>query len=163
MKHKILLAAALVFSPALWAVDGYYVGGAFGHVGAPFGNSLGFGGELAFRTNAILDVSLRSQASQHPGSVSLWATTMSADFLINNWNDIEIFLGGGPGFYQFNTAGTLTSRFGLHGEAYADLVVNDMLKLGLAFRYHGIFSPGPGEGSYYTVMMRVGLFFSSSR
>ena len=170
MKHKlwvVLLGSALsaaVAKPA-YALDSIYVGAQVGHVALTGGagvysNSLGFGGEIAFRTNPILDVALRSQYSSHAGGagLGLWSNTLSADFLVGNFNDIEFFLGGGPGFYQFAQAAK-ASRFGLHAEAYGDLAVGKNLKLGLSWRYHGVFDPAAGEGSYWTIMMRAGFTF----
>lgn len=148
------------------AVDGFYVGASVGHVAltggaaTSFNNALGVGLDLSFRTNPILDVALRAQYSSHAGGtgLSLLGTTLSADFLVGNFNDIEFFLGGGPGFYQFSGA-TKNSRFGLHAEAIGDLAVGENIRLGLAWRYHGVFDPAVGEGSYWTIMMRVGVTF----
>ncbi len=163
---SLALIPALISSKAQ-AVDGFYVGASVGHVAltggasSAFNNALGVGLDLSFRTNPILDVAVRAQYSSHAGGasgLSLLGTTLSADFLLGNFNDIEFFLGGGPGFYQFSGA-TKSSRFGLHAEAIGDLAVGENLRLGLAWRYHGVFDPGVGEGSYWTIMMRVGLTF----
>lgn len=162
----LALVPALISTKAQ-ALDGFYVGASVGHVAlngnasSLFSNALGVGLDLSFRTNPILDVALRGHYSSHAGGasgLSLLGMTLSADFLLGNFNDIEFFLGGGPGFYQFGGA-TTNSRFGLHAEALGDLAVGENLRLGLAWRYHGVFEPGLGQGSYWTIMMRVGLTF----
>ncbi len=169
MKKTFFWTLALLpvlFSNQAKAVDGFYLGASFGHVALTgkaaqvYNNALGVGLDLSFRTNPILDVALRGQYSSHAGAggMSLLGTTLSADFLVGNFNDIEFFLGGGPGFYQFSGI-TKTSRFGLHAEAIGDLAVGENVRLGLAWRYHGVFDPGAGEGSYWTIMMRLGFTF----
>ncbi|MBY0370167.1 outer membrane beta-barrel protein [bacterium] len=160
---KYLLAVCLLVPSLAYPLEGVGVGGQFGYVGltnSTYPGALGFGGEITFRTNPVLDIALRSQWSQHAGTpaMSIWANTISADLMIGRFNDFDVFLGGGPGFYQFAGAGT-NGRFGLHGEIYSDLNVGDSLKLGLGWRFHGIFSPAGGESSFWTVMARVSFFF----
>lgn len=166
MKNKLILALALLLPTTAFPLESVYLGGQFGQVflgggaAASHANALGYGVDLGFRTNPVLDVVLRTQLSSHTGSggLSLWANTLSADFLVTNFYDIELFIGAGPGFYQFAST-TTASRFGLHAETHADLMVSDSFKVGLGFRYHAIFDPGPKEGSFFTILMRAGFTF----
>jgi hypothetical protein len=167
MKNKLFFALALLFSAPAFSLESVYVGGQFGQVFLTGGatshaNALGFGADLGFRTNPVLDVVFRTQFSSHTGGggLSLWANTLSADFLVSNFYDIEWFIGAGPGFYQFASTAT-SGRFGLHAETHADLAVTEMLKVGLGMRYHAVFSPAADEGSFFTVMMRLGFSFGT--
>ncbi len=164
MKNKLALALALLLPGLAYPLESVYVGAEFGQVfltsgaAAAHTNALGFGGEVGFRTNPVLYVTVRSQLSAHGGGAgtSLWATSLSADVLVGNIYDIEVFLGGGPGFYQFS--GTNRSpRFGLQGGLYGDLQVSEAIRLGLGFRFHGLFNPAVDEGSFWNIMMRFGF------
>ncbi len=159
MKHKLLVLLGLVVPAAAFPLESVYVGAQVGQVtlsNSTYTNSLGFGADLGFRTNPVLMVALRSQISMHSPSMTLWSNTLSADVLIGNVYDIEFFLGGGPGFYNFSGAGH-SLKFGLHGEFFGDLMVNDSIRVGLGFRYHGVFNPAVDEGNYWTVMARAGV------
>jgi hypothetical protein len=165
MKHKLLLLLGLIVPAAAFPLESVYIGGQVGQVFLSnnvggYNNAIGFAADLGFRTNPMLMVALRSQLSSHPGAggITLWANTLSADVLIGNIYDIEFFLGGGPGFYNFSGVGR-SAKFGLHGEFFGDLMVNDTLRLGLGFRYHGVFSPAIDEGNFWTIMARAGFSF----
>lgn len=138
------------------AVEALYLGGQFGYGAytASSSGALGFGGEIAVRTNPVLDLAFRSQFATH-GGVGVWANTIAADLLVGQFNDFEVFIGGGPGIYSFGG----NARFGLRGDLYSDLVVSDTLRLGLGWHFHGIFSPAVGESSFWTVMARIGFSF----
>lgn len=144
------------------ALESVYVGLHGGHVGllsnTTYANGLGFGGDVSFRTNPMLMLALRGQFSSHSPTLSLFAGTVSADVLVGNIYDIEIFLGGGPGLYSFSR-GTSDMKFGLHGELFGDLIVGSGLRVGLGTRFHGIFSPAADESGFYTIMMRLGYTF----
>ncbi len=168
MKNKLILALALLLPSAAFPLESIYVGGQFGQVfltgnaSTAHTNALGYGLDLGFRTNPILDVVIRTQLSTHAGttSLTLWANTLSADFLVTNFYDVELFMGAGPGFYQFASTPT-TALFGLHAETYGDLMVSDSFKVGLGFRYHLVFNAGAQEGNFFTVMMRTGFTFGN--
>ncbi len=168
MKNKLLLVIAFLLPAQALPLESIYVGGQLGFVGltqqAPAStmNALGFGIDVGFRVNPVLDVSLRSGLSSHAGptTIGLWSNTVSADFMVGHFNDIQLFLGGGPGFYQF-AAATTETKFGLHANAIADLVLGENLRLGLGGRFHGIFDPSVATPSYWTMMMRVGFSFNT--
>jgi hypothetical protein len=166
MKKLTLALGLLLFPTSAFPLESLFIGGQFGQVlltgGAKtsFTDSLGFGVDLGFRTNPVLDLTLRSQLSSHTGGsgLSLWSNTLSADYLVGNFYDIEVFVGGGPGLYQFaSTPSTLL--FGLHAELYGDLIVSDSFKIGLGGRFHGILNNSATTGSYWTIMMRAGCTF----
>lgn len=167
MKNKILLILGFVLPATAFPLESIYVGVQAGQVflsprvTPTFNDALGFGGELGFRTNPMLLVSLRSQISSHSGGAgtSLWANTLTADVLVGNVYDIEIFAGAGPGFYSFSSNGT--ARFGLVAEVFGDLMVSDVLRLGLATRYNAIFNTATDEAGFWSIMMRVGFSFNN--
>lgn len=152
---------------ALPAVEGFYIGGQVGYLALTnsttptIGNALGFGVDLGFRTNPVLDLTFGSQLSAHSGGLSLWANTVSASYMVGVVNDIEFFIGGGPGFYAFNNTGATEAKFGLHAGFHGDLVVSDAVKIGLGWRFHGIFGPAINQSSYWQIMMRVGFYFGN--
>ena len=71
MKLKSLILLGLIWGSSLMAVDGFYLGGQIGHVGltgktAPtYNNTIGFGLDLGFRSNPLLDIMFSSQYSSH--------------------------------------------------------------------------------------------------
>jgi hypothetical protein len=167
MKKTLFTLAFLVCSKG-FPLESIFLGAQFGQVlltngASSFTNSLGYGLDLGFRTNPVLDVTLRSQLSSHSGGngLTLWSNTLSADYLVGTFYDIEVFLGGGPGVYQFASSPS-TVLFGLHAEAYGDLIVNDSFKVGLGGRFHGILNTAASTGSYWTIMMRAGFSFGQS-
>lgn len=167
---RIALWVGLVFStwaatPAR-AVDGVYLGGHFGQVvlgggaSTTFRNAVGFGGDVGVRVNPVLDVILRGQVSNHPvqltgTNLSLAAVTLSPEFRFLEISDFEVSAGIGPGFYFFNSS-TSANLFGVQGGVNGDVAING-LRLGLGWRYHAVLGTGPREGSYWTLMARVGL------
>ena len=163
MKHKIIGILLLLGSFSATGVESIYVGGAIGHVGLTgdasrfFTNGIGFGLDLGIRTNPLLQVDFSSQISPHGGDLTLFSETFGANFHFYELSDIDLSAGGGPGFYFFKTAGTPNSYFGINIGGAADVVMAEAFRLGLGFRYHGLFGNAPG--SYWTVMMRFGYSF----
>lgn len=163
MKSKITWFRAavllvLAFVPAgVRGADSLYLGVAGGYVGvsgSAYQSGLGFGADLGFGVNPLMDLVLRTQASSHDGSggATVWAHTMSADFHVGNLYDVDVAVGAGPGLYKFASS----YRFGLHGELITDVVM-DSLRVGLAWRYHGLFSPASTESNIWSVMARFGV------
>jgi hypothetical protein len=160
----VLMGAA---RPAM-AVDGVYLGGELGfvgltdNIGRTNNNGLGFGFNLGLRANPLLDIMAGFQRSTHSGQLAgvgdltLYSTTLSAAFHFLQVDDFDLSLMGGPGFYFFNTAAGNATKFGLHGGLAGDVVIEDALRVGIAWKYHGVFGTTTGGGSYWTVMMRVG-------
>lgn len=172
---KNLLRSALlvsVFSLALaggkaQAIEAFYVGGEVGHVGlsgaaaTPYSNTIGFAIDLGARVNPMLDLMFQFMRSSHSGAggLTIYGQTVSADFHFFEMNDFDLSIGGGPGFYFMNS-GTSSSFFGLNGGANIDVIVDDHVRVGLGFKYHGVF--GAGSPDFWTTMMRVGYLFESN-
>ena len=139
---------------------GYYAGIQTGFVGlqkntgSAYGNALGFGVDLGVRTNSVMDVVFSSQYSKH-NALKLFSETLEANFYMWQMNDLEFSIGAGPGFYILNS-GVSSTEFGLQGSLALDVVATDALRLGVGYRYHGIFGTAD---DYWTVMMRVGFIF----
>ncbi len=172
MKHKnltlfLLVACTLAEWHSALALDGFYVGA---EVGSRFsftgstnithGTAIGFGLDLGTRVNPMVDLILQSQMSSHSKDVTLFSEVISADLHIFSLNDFEVSIGAGPGFYFFKTSLSTETDFGLNGGANIDLNIDDHLRAGISGRYHGVFSPTVG-GSLWSIMMRVGYFFSA--
>lgn len=160
----LLLIAASLSAPCR-AVDSIYIGGQVGlvalsgDVATHFNNNIGFGGDLGFRTNSLIDLNLSFQTSSHSG-LNLYALPISADVHVGQLYDLDFTLGAGPGFY-FWKPGTATTdtKFGLNFGGAVDLIVADHIKVGMGARYHAIFGGTQTAGSYATVMMRLGYMF----
>jgi hypothetical protein len=149
--------AGLAVSSNSTAIDGIYLGVQGGHVGVPgpiYMSGLGAGADVGFVVSPVIDMVFRTQLSSHDGGggMTLWSNTISADFHLGNFYDVDIALGGGPGLYKYGPS----SLFGLHGELNTDVAFGNGLRAGLGWRYHGVFSPGAGQGSYWSVMARFG-------
>ncbi len=164
MKKQVFCTIVLLsswFATPARAADGVYLGMQGGHVGlsgGTFQSGLGFGGDLGFVVGPVVDLVFKSQFSSHDGGggMTLWSNTLSADFHVGNFYDVDIALGVGPGLYRFGSV----SRFGLHGELNTDVAVGDGWRAGLSWRYHGIMGGTVNrEGSYWSVMARVGYLF----
>lgn len=151
------------------AVEGFYLGGQIGHIGLTgktsptYNNTIGFGLDLGFRANPLLDIMFSSQYSSHSGGadgLSLYAETLAASFHILEANDFDWSLGAGPGFYFFKYAVKTESMFGLNMGTNVDVKAGDNLKLGLGLRYHLVFRKDADVGdNIWTIMMRVGYTF----
>src|SRR5262245_8897631 len=104
MKKFLMGLMAFVFSVPAMALDGVYLGGQVGFVGLTgdaskvFDNAIGFGADVGFRANPILDLVGSFQHSSHDkfGGLNLNSAFLSADFHVLNVNDIELTLSGGP-------------------------------------------------------------------
>lgn len=162
------LLLTLVFVPRAQAIEGIYLGGQIGNVGLTgdmktfFNNALGFGVDLGLKTTSPIDVTLSFQTSSHSGIVdlSIYAPFVSADVHVGQTSDLDFILSLGPGFYTFKAAGASTTKFGIQGGAACDVLVDEKFKVGLGFRYHGIFGSDAGStGSYWTAMARFGYIF----
>lgn len=151
------------------ALDGFYLGGEIGHVAltgktAPtYSNTIGFGVDLGFRANPLLDIMFSSQYSSHSGGangLSVYAETLAASFHFLEANDFDCSLGAGPGFYFFNYSGKTDTMFGLNFGPNVDVKAGDNLRLGLGLRYHVVFSKDTDIGdNIWNIMMRVGYTF----
>jgi hypothetical protein len=166
-KFFLFSLALLLCSPLALATDGLYLGaevgdvGLTGNTGLAFKNALGFGADIGLRANPFIDVVARGMYSSHSPqlggqSLSLTSTTVSADVRVLEVESIEVALGLGPGFYFLGAAGNSSSKFGLNYGANVDAVLNEALHIGIAARYHQVFS----SDDYWMVGMRLGYFFS---
>ena len=162
MRHFIVaLCCAL---PAWGAIDGINLNVNLGQVSligstnATYANALGFGFEAGLAVNSMLDVNLGLGKSNN-GALSILTPTMSAEFHLTHFYDVELSLGVGPGFYLFGDGATSETNFGIQFGPTLDVVIEDSLRFGLGGRYHNVFSTGIGA-SYWTVMMRVGYLFA---
>lgn len=158
---SIFLGLALFGSASAYAVEGVYLGGAVGAVGLPNSTAIGFRGDLGVRTNALLDVVLHFQASSHAASSNLYSPFLSADFHVLDVNDIDVALGGGPGFYFFKTPLNTDTKFGLNFGGLADVKVGEGFRVGVDARYHVVFSSGVSGDNFWTTMLRVGYLFGA--
>ena len=154
----VLLLTLASTSPA---VEALVVGGQVGHVGLTgstgYGNAIGFGGALGVRVNPILDLVANLQHSSHSGGTNGFSQTvtfLSAGFRFWEINDFELGVDGGPGFYFLKTASSDT-KFGLHAGVHGDVVVDELIRVGVGWTWHGVFS----GTNYWTAMLRVGLLF----
>lgn len=171
-KNQLALVLALVlFTPRAFPIDAFYIGGQVGHVGLTgdaaktYSNTIGFGVDLGVRTNPLLDLVFQFQRSGHSGGgngLTLYSQTIAADFHFWEFNDFEFTLGGGPGFYFFATDPKTDTNFGLNVGTNVDVIVDEHVRVGLGWRFHGIFA-GTGSlgSSYWTAMMRVGYLFKA--
>jgi len=163
-----LLTWAIVAPSKSSALEALYVGGQLGHValsGDPAGvysNSLGFGGDIGFRTNSYVDMVISLMTSSHagPGDLSILAPTLSADVHVGRAYDFDFTLGLGPGFYSFKSGGLSDTKFGLNFGGAVDVLVDDNIRVGLGSRYHLAMGSSGISGNFWTVTMRVGYLFT---
>ncbi len=146
---------------ALAAIEGVVLQANLGHVTLVGGNvteryasALGFGFEAGIRANPLLDVQFGLRRSSHSG-LSILNPTMSAEFRVSQFYDIEMTAGAGPGFYVFDNGTESDSKFGIQFGGAVDVVVEEVLKFGIGVRYHSVFSPVVGA-SHWSVLMRIG-------
>lgn len=161
------MAAALLTSRAS-ALSALYVGGQVGHValnGDPsllYNNALGFGFDLGFRTNAVVDLTASFFTSSHsgPGDLSILAPTLSADMHVGRVYDFDFVLGLGPGFYSYKSGGISDTKFGLNFGGAVDVVVDESIRVGLGLKYHLAMGASGMSGNFWTATMRVGYLFN---
>lgn len=165
-KKLLIILSVCAWMSSASAMERIYVGGMLGQVdlhgnaGQRFSDALGFGGEVGVAANPLMDIILRLSSSSHSGGtngMSLLVPTISADYGVFDANDFRLSLGGGPGLYIFNP-GSSVVRFGLHAEAFADVMVEN-IRIGIGYRFHGVFDPGANEGNLSQILMRVGYTF----
>jgi hypothetical protein len=161
----VLVALAFGWSVPSKAIDSIYIGGKAGYMGLTgnfsntYSNNLGYGLDLAFRTNGIIDLTLGFQTSSQIG-LNLYAGTLSADVHVGQISDFDFMLGAGPGAYVFTIAGNPNeTKFGLNFGGAVDLVIEDHFRVGVGGRYHAIFGADNFTGSFYTIMARFGYQF----
>jgi hypothetical protein len=172
MKKNILYGALfliiLLFGTHAKALEGLYLGAEVGNVGLTgdmktfFNNALGFGVDLGLKTSSPIDVTLSFQTSSHSGitDLSLYAPFVSADIHVGQTSDLDFIVSVGPGFYTFKAGGVSSTKFGIQGGGAVDVLVDEKLKVGLGFRFHGVFGSDAGStGSYWTAMARLGYIF----
>jgi len=167
---KILLAVGLGLvvagSPAL-AIDGVYVGAEVGAIGGASSDALGnqwldtqigYGGDLGVGVNNLFDVMARVMHSSHnSGTLSLTSTTLAADFHVLDMGDFVVSLGAGPGFYFLSGSGLSTTKFGLNYGGEVDVVLSQLVHLGVGGRFHQVFS----GNDYWAATMRIGFMFNT--
>lgn len=170
MKRRFFLAVTAIWlglgSNQARAVEGIYLGAQVGHVsltgntGAAFSNALGFGVDLSFEASHLFNVTTRFQYSTHSGSggLDLYHPSLSVDFFLARYAEFLVTLGGGPGFYFFNTAAGNESNFGLNVGLEGDVILNESVRVGLGWRYHGVLGGTVGD-NFFTIMMRIGFQF----
>lgn len=143
------------------AIEAIVVGAQLGHftlVGSKatdqYANALGFGIEAGIKANPLLDVQFGIRKSSHSG-LSILNPSMSAEFHVSQFYDIDMTVGVGPGFYLFDNGAQSETNFGVQFGGAVDVVVEESLKFGIGVRYHSVFSPNVGA-SHWSVLMRVG-------
>lgn len=160
-----VFAVLLGWSTPSKAIDSIYIGGKAGFVGLSgtysnfYNNNLGYGLDLAFRTNGIIDLTLGGQTSSQQG-LNIYAGTLSADVHVGQISDFDFMLGAGPGMYEYTIAAQPNQlKFGLNFGGAVDLVIDDHLRVGVGARYHAVFGGDNFTGSFYNIMARFGYQF----
>ena len=168
----ILFAGLSLGASKASALEGFFLGAQLGHFSftgesrGNFGNAIGFGVDLGFRTNGGVDLILGGQYSRHstigiiPGDCDVLAVPLTAEFHLGRAADFDFTIGAGPGFYYVDAGGANTAKFGINFGGAVDLLVDDNLKVGLGAKAHNIFSPTAAFSNYWTVTMRIGYLFS---
>lgn len=162
---KIIFSIVLLLGSAApaYAIDSLYLGGELGFVGLSsntYTSNLGFGLDFGIRANPLLDVVVGLEHSSHSGGangMTLTGVPLSAVLHFAQIEDFDLSVIGGPGFYFYNAAVSQT-YFGLQIGAAGDVVIEDSLRVGIAWRYNQIFGGTPDQGSYWTIMARVGVY-----
>lgn len=149
------------------ALDGTYLGvqvGAVGPLGstAAYNSSFGGGLEVGFFANPIVELRLRGLYANMGGaaggpSVRLLAGTVSGEFHLIDISDIELVLGAGPGFYNFNN-GASESVFGLQGGLELVMKLDEGVRIGFGFRVHAPISATVGS-TLFTALVSLGYQF----
>lgn len=166
MFKKLMIAVTWLTLSQAVAEQNLYVGGLLGHTdlhgnaGSLYSDALGFGAEIGVAANPLMDIIFRLTSSSHRGGtdgLGVLIPSISADYAFFDANDFRLSAGGGPGIYVFSP-GVSIVRFGLHAEAFADVMVDD-IRIGVGYRFHGVFDPGAHEGNISQILMRVGYTF----
>lgn len=170
---KILITTGLFFTmylgfaPSAYGLDGLNLGARVGHMGlgselhSTYDHALGFGLDLGFAVNSVVDVLFQSQMASHSGGVNglkIYAETLAANMHMFQLNDFDFTAQFGPGFYFYKTAITDT-RFGLNFGLGTDVLAGEHVRVGLDWRYNFVFGSGPSL-DYWATMMRVSYLFT---
>lgn len=170
---SLLILSALALPQVASALDGVYLGAQAGFVSptgngaSAYKNAVGFGIDLGLRTNPILDLMLGFQYSAHSenvpgvGDLTSFRQSLTAEIHVARFNDFDVTLGGGPGFYIYKAGGTSDTKFGLNFGGAIDMLVNDTLNVGVGTRYHAVFGTTGTQGGFFTVQMRIGYLFTT--
>jgi hypothetical protein len=160
---KILFLFIVLLQVRAWGIEGIYIGAEGGFQSSPMlsatSSSLGFSGDIGFRVNSQLDVVLHSQLSNYsPPNLNLLGQLVTANWIFSRLSDFEMAVGAGPGIYFFNSTPNST-KFGIHFEAHADILMGETIRMGVGAFWHGLLGPDVGQTSYFSVLARLGLFF----
>lgn len=145
------------------ALEGLYIGGQVGNValGSPISrSSLGFGGDLGFKTTSQVDLVVSLLHASFTGSTSLLAPFLSAELHAGHAYDFDFTIGAGPGFYNFSVGPFSETKFGLQFGGAVDFVLDDHFRVGLGTRYHVPFGSSTVSSNIWTVTMRAGYLFT---
>lgn len=167
----LLFAGLTLGASSASAVEGFYLGGQLGHFSftgesrSNFNNSIGFGGDIGFRANPLVDLVLGVQYSTYKAigviasNLNLLTGTMTAEFHLGRLADFDFTIGAGPGLYFADVAGANTTKFGINFGGAADLLVDDHFKVGVGIKAHNIFATTNAFSNYWTITMRAGYMF----
>lgn len=173
--HASVLVLGLFFGAShAVAIEGMYVGGELGHFAytgesrSNFNNTIGFGGNLGFRTSALIDLMLGFQYSSFgvtPSTVfgeslTLFSTTATAEFHVGQVYDFDLILGLGPGLYFPASGASSDTKFGINFGGAVDLLVDDNLRVGVGIKAHNVFASTALFSNYWAITARVGYFFN---
>ena len=168
MGRIYVFVGLMLAQPLFAAVEAIVVNGSLGHVAlvgqpAAYENALGFGFEAGVKANSLLDVQFGLRQSSHSVGLSILNPTLSAEFHVSQFYDVDMIVGCGPGFYQFSANNTSRTHFGVQFGGAVDVVVEDSLRFGVGVRYHSVFDASENAPSHWAVLMRVGYTFGLSR
>jgi len=121
-------------------------------------NGIGYGLDLGLRSNSLIDLIFKLSRSKHSNNLTLSSILVSADVRLGEIADFGFTLGVGPGFYFFDTGALTETDFGIHAGVGADLWMEEVIRIGLEFRWNSLFSGTVGD-NYWTLMMRLGYVF----
>jgi len=164
---KLILLVLIGWAIQTSAFDGVYVGGQLGQLGLS-GNTtaaghgsgtIGFGIDLGIRTGGFWDLLFQYQYSSHNNGLKLSNLTIGPELQIGPYNDFYFTLGLSPGFHIFNAAQSET-KFGISFSGGSDIWLEDLVRMGLVFRYTSIFGGVIGD-AFWSVMLRFGYVFES--
>lgn len=166
LKFGLFLTLYVSYIPNAFALDGLSLGGRVGYAGlgggleGSYDHGLGFGLDLGFAVNSVVDVLFQSQMSSHArsGDLKIFSETLGANMHFFQLNDFDFTAQFGPGFYFYKNALTTDTKFGLNFGVGADVIASDHLRIGLDWRYNFIFGSGPSL-DYWTTMLRVTYLF----
>ncbi len=165
MKLAILLIFISFAQVAMAKMDGLYAGVRGGHVGlidtakTAYGDAIGYGMDFGIRPQPFLDLLCQFTQSIHPSGLRMTSAFVSADVRMIETGDVDFILSLGPGFYMSNRTGSSNTKFGIHGGFGGDIWIENVVRLGMEVRWHGVFSRDIAD-NYWTVMVRSGYLFN---